>query len=1211
MTSSTFAPVCLSSFRFVLLCVVLCAPFVATGSAEVNPTPVTIVSAASFESVPVAADSIAAAFGAKLATATVSATDLDPNAPGIQLPEQLAGTSVRVNGQLAKLLFVSPEQVNFIIPTNPVRGTATVRIIAGDGTESTGTIAIGKILPAIFTANADGTGILAANVVRVRNGVRMPDESLIQFDPVTRRYIAKPLDLGPPSDRVFLELYCTGIRGAEDRNQDGNLQESVWVLLGGQVITPTFAGRQPNFAGLDQVNFEVPRNLPSNGKLRLGIQAQAFVSESLEPVANSSKPVELELAALSGATPPIITEFSPATVSPGQSLTITGQGFSLVPEENVVKIGSAIASIEFASAARLVVRVPYGAASGKVKVKTPNGEAASNVNIAVRTSISGSVELVDGVRWAGQYFPFSYPHPGSSYTLKNILVRLVGTNLTARTNEHGVFYLPDVPAGLSYLEVDANITQSTMQFPKLKIQVPVTAGQDNLIPGPIMLQPSNGAALGDVDPSTGKIIQFSSRVELAAGTAVQYADGTTQRDLATTRIFQLPEATPFTPLSLFPGHFPAVLQVTPFDATFTPSAKLVLALDGDVPRHPYLKVYHYDLTPGSATFGTLIEMKGGGLNNNIFPPTFEVPIKETGYYVVVISPPDISPVVFNYGRASLGTVRGSDGKTPISNAFVTSNFSLFDPTPTRVSQRTDESGSYILRSGDFFGLSEAYIRAVQPDGTVFRALATTKEDPNNDLTRFPPVSLDKLEMSSFSATNMVLLPDAIQMSVNEQRWENFLVLDAQQVQQVAVSGAPFASLLPSGGGSYTLRLAPKATDFGYFNLLVTATDTKGNVITRYVRVLVTAPNKPPVITIPQNEYRVKVGETLSFPVTATDTDTGQTVALFLGREKPLAEAGNPVDITYSFTPPHESVGLVPLTFSAVDNGFGKLLTEKTIVIRVEGVTKPNEWSLISNRGLIGLLTDTEVYGEPISIDSSGSASNYIGGILYRSVFGEGVSYSTDKGVTWANSAGLSVKKDIEFVGQVVGSDKLLMVEVGSTLNNRIYVSTNQGKDWTLFLSYTGGQNVLAGDSRGNLLVRGSDGQIYKAVLEGTTIKLIPTNLSPSSDFKLIAAEGTKLYVAVNRPDTSDDKIFFSSDGGVNWADVTAKFPGGDYKTIHVIGPRIFARTEKGVYLSMDEGMTWSLMTGLPNNASAQYFASNTKYVFALFSDGKVYAYPLP
>src|SRR5258705_12524495 len=74
------------------------------------------VCAANYIANSIAFDSIVAAFGAQLATTTVVAGDADPQTPGIQLPTVLGGVSVRVAGKLAPLFFVSPGQINYLVP---------------------------------------------------------------------------------------------------------------------------------------------------------------------------------------------------------------------------------------------------------------------------------------------------------------------------------------------------------------------------------------------------------------------------------------------------------------------------------------------------------------------------------------------------------------------------------------------------------------------------------------------------------------------------------------------------------------------------------------------------------------------------------------------------------------------------------------------------------------------------------------------------------------------------------------------------------------------------------------------------------------------------------------------------------------------------------------------------------------------------------------
>ncbi|MGH7817578.1 MAG: carboxypeptidase regulatory-like domain-containing protein, partial [Candidatus Binatia bacterium] len=97
---------------------------------------VTTVSAANFAALSLAPESIATAFGVRLASATEIAV-------ATPLPTTLAGTTVVVRDSAgaersAPLLFVSPTQVNFQIPLGTSLGPATVIIADSEGHKSTG-----------------------------------------------------------------------------------------------------------------------------------------------------------------------------------------------------------------------------------------------------------------------------------------------------------------------------------------------------------------------------------------------------------------------------------------------------------------------------------------------------------------------------------------------------------------------------------------------------------------------------------------------------------------------------------------------------------------------------------------------------------------------------------------------------------------------------------------------------------------------------------------------------------------------------------------------------------------------------------------------------------------------------------------------------------------------------------------------------------------
>ena len=227
--------------------------------------PVATVSAARYGTISsVSADSIVAAFGLGLATSLQEAVSTP-------LPTTLAGTQVKVKDaagteRLAPLFFVSPEQINYLIPVGTVLGPAQVTVTAGNGKVSTGTVEITPIAPGVFTANASGQDVPAADVY-----LFFPDNTyttlpIKQYDQALKKYVPVPLDFGAAGNRMFLALYGTGIKGRIDLS-------SVTARVGGIEAPVSFADAQGGYVGLDQINIEIPRDLIGRGE----IQVEVFV----------------------------------------------------------------------------------------------------------------------------------------------------------------------------------------------------------------------------------------------------------------------------------------------------------------------------------------------------------------------------------------------------------------------------------------------------------------------------------------------------------------------------------------------------------------------------------------------------------------------------------------------------------------------------------------------------------------------------------------------------------------------------------------------------------------------------------------------------------------------------------------------------------------------------------------------------------------------
>ncbi|MGH9839084.1 MAG: SBBP repeat-containing protein [Blastocatellia bacterium] len=219
---------------------------------------VSSVSAANYLGPQLAPESIAAAFGAGLATRVEVATSLP-------LPTNLAGTTVTVRdvaGQdrLAQLFFVAPGQINFLVPAGTPTGQATITVTSGAGQVSRGTSQIVATAAGLFSADASGQGLASAVVLRVRASGEQVFEPVARFDQSLNRFVAVPIDFGPESDQLFLILFGTGMR----------FRTNAAAAIGGTAGAVLYVGPSV-FAGLDQCNVNLPRSLAGRGEVNVAM----------------------------------------------------------------------------------------------------------------------------------------------------------------------------------------------------------------------------------------------------------------------------------------------------------------------------------------------------------------------------------------------------------------------------------------------------------------------------------------------------------------------------------------------------------------------------------------------------------------------------------------------------------------------------------------------------------------------------------------------------------------------------------------------------------------------------------------------------------------------------------------------------------------------------------------------------------------------------
>ena len=196
----------------------------------------------------VAPDSIASMYGVGLATETAAAGEP---------PGSLGGVRVRITdstvaGHFAALIFVSPSQINFLVPPSTSLGPASISVIHAGGSLLAGSAEIQSTAPVLFTMNQR---LAAATAVRVVNGIQSP---VAVFSCVGSVFVAVPIELSENSP-VFLTFYGTGFRR----------QQRAAVSIRGLSVPVFYAGAQPGYPGLDQLNIEIRPSLRGSGEVQI------------------------------------------------------------------------------------------------------------------------------------------------------------------------------------------------------------------------------------------------------------------------------------------------------------------------------------------------------------------------------------------------------------------------------------------------------------------------------------------------------------------------------------------------------------------------------------------------------------------------------------------------------------------------------------------------------------------------------------------------------------------------------------------------------------------------------------------------------------------------------------------------------------------------------------------------------------------------------
>jgi uncharacterized protein (TIGR03437 family) len=209
-----------------------------------------IVNSASLDGTQVARGSLSTVFGTALSN--------EVSAPS-PFPYISRGVSVKIGRIAARITYISPTQINFILPQGIGNGDTVTFSVNNNGVQSGGTVKVIDAAPGIFTNSGDGIGAPTARCLS-----KLPDGTDIYYDP--------PCIVSNDNTNSVLFGFGTGWRNAA-----GGIQ----LKINDRTLDPVYGGPEGGNGGLrDQFNLIIPNDLAGVTNANLSVVTRNTTIES-------------------------------------------------------------------------------------------------------------------------------------------------------------------------------------------------------------------------------------------------------------------------------------------------------------------------------------------------------------------------------------------------------------------------------------------------------------------------------------------------------------------------------------------------------------------------------------------------------------------------------------------------------------------------------------------------------------------------------------------------------------------------------------------------------------------------------------------------------------------------------------------------------------------------------------------------------------------
>jgi uncharacterized protein (TIGR03437 family) len=187
----------------------------------------------------------------------------------VPLPREIADIQVLVDDAPVPLYFVSPGQINFLMPMGaPSSGTVEVQVVRRSSGQilAAGSIQMAPATPGLFTETATGSGqVRALNQDNTINSPTsaIPRGQVIQLFGTGQGFVRDAPSDGQPS---------SGLKPTDDRPE---------VVIGAAFVPPDhiqYSGLAPDLIGVWQINVKIPDSTAPGNQVPVAIQFKSIPS---------------------------------------------------------------------------------------------------------------------------------------------------------------------------------------------------------------------------------------------------------------------------------------------------------------------------------------------------------------------------------------------------------------------------------------------------------------------------------------------------------------------------------------------------------------------------------------------------------------------------------------------------------------------------------------------------------------------------------------------------------------------------------------------------------------------------------------------------------------------------------------------------------------------------------------------------------------------